>query len=281
MTITLDLMELDGKATPEALALEIFHQNPAISAPIPVEELAKAAGIIDIKPLTSEAFEGMLISNPEKSEGIVFVNQNRPRQRQRFTIGHEMGHFLLPWHRNVQDGSLKFECTAEDMRASTSGKDSRTDWEVQANQFSSEILMPRLLFKQHMKRKDEPDLGHVQDLSRLFDTSMEATALRYVALSDYRIAMVFAKGKVVRHAWRAPDFRFFLDAKKGSALPKASQSVSDGADDTVADFESIESYWWINGERGPRAPDEILEQTLYQRDGYRIIMLYVDSEDED
>jgi len=282
MAIALDLIELDGKATPEAVAAEIMRQNPEISVPVPIEEIAKQAGILEIKSLTSEAFEGMLIANAEKSEGIVFVNQERPRQRQRFTIGHEVGHFLLPWHRNMKDGSLKFECTAEDMQASRSGKlDARTDWEIEANEFSSEILMPRSIFKKKMKRKDEPDLEHVRDLALLFDTSIEATARRYVALSDYPIAMVFAKGKQVRHAWKGPEFPYFLDVKKGTPLPTGSPSAVESEADSITDFASVESCWWINPDRALRPPDYILEQTLFQHDGYRITILHVEVEEED
>lgn len=283
MAVALDLIELDGKATPDALATEIIRQNPDIPLPVPIEEIARKAGILKIQPLQSEAFEGMLIANAEKSEGVVLVNQNRPQQRQRFTIGHELGHFLLPWHRATKDGSLKFECTAEDMQASRSGKlDARTDWEVQANEFSSEILMPRARFKKHMKRKDEPDLEHVRDLASMFDTSIEATARRYVALSDYPIAMVFAKGKQVRHAWKGPEFPYFLDVKKGSQLPNGSVSLAaDANEDSISEFTTVESDWWINPDRGQRPPDYILEQTLYQRDGYRITILYVEPDEED
>lgn len=282
MAIALDLIELDGKATPDALADEIVRQNPEISVPVPIEEIATKAGILDIQPLSSEAFEGMLIADAEKSHGVIFVNQDCRRPRQRFTIGHELGHFLLPWHRHMKDGALKFECITEDMQASRSGKsDARTDWEVQANEFSSEILMPRLVFKKSMKRKDEPDLEHVRDLSRLFETSMEATARRYVALSDYAIAMVFAKGIQVRHAWKGTEFPYFLDVKKGSILPKGSPSRTDGTDGLVSEFATVESCWWISSDRGPRPPDYLLEQTVYQREGYRITILYVEPDEED
>lgn len=221
MAIALDLMELAEKATPEALAAEIFRQNPDITLPVRVEDIATAAGISEIKALGSDGFEGMLISNAEKSTGMIFVNQQRPPQRQRFTIGHEVGHFLLPWHRNMEDGSLKFQCTAEDMSAGGSATpNSRKDWEIQANTFSSELLMPRALFKRHMKRTDEPDLRHVKELAPLFDTSLEATARRYVLLSDYPIAMVFAQNRQVRHAWASPEFPYFLNARKGSQLPR-------------------------------------------------------------
>jgi hypothetical protein len=159
---------------------------------------------------------------------------------------------------------------------------SRMDWEIQANEFSSELLMPRQIFKKHMKRKDEPNLKHVLDLSGLFDTSVEATARRYVALSDFPVAMVFALGQQVRHAWRGSEFPYFLDARKGSTIPRESQSYADGLDDSVTDSEYIESHWWLDRDRGPKPPSEILEQTLYQQKGYRIVMLYADSEaDED
>jgi Zn-dependent peptidase ImmA (M78 family) len=282
MSIALDLLELDGKATPDSLAAEIIRQNPDIPLPIPIEEIAAKAGILDIRPLNSEAFEGMLVADAEKSEGVIFVNQARPRPRQRFTVGHEVGHFLLPWHRNLKDGSLTFECTNEDMQASRAGKlDQRTDWEVQANEFSSEMLMPRLLFRKNMRRKDEPTLSHVLELAALFETSVEATARRYVALSDYSIAMVFAKGQHVRHAWKGPEFGYFLDVRKGSKLPEGSPSLQDRPEDTVSEFSTVESYWWINAERGRNPPEELVEQTLYQRDGYRITILYVEDLEED
>lgn len=283
MPIKLDLMELDGKATPEAVVAEIYRQNPEISFPVPVEEIAHAAGIEDIKPLTSEGFEGMLISDPEKSRGIIFVNKNRPPQRQRFTVGHEIGHFLLPWHRQTAGGSLRFECTAEDMRSNGSAlPDSRKDWEIQANEFSSELLMPRHLFKPKMKHTDEPDMSLVKGLSELVNMSLEATARRYVVLSDHPIAVVFAHGKSVRYTWSSSEFPYFIHVRKGSQVPKVSQSYADGDEDTVADFEYIDSQWWIAAARGQEIPDQLLEQTLYQREGYRIILLYIDGEpDED
>ena len=55
----------------------------------------------------------------------------------------------------------------------------------------------------------------------------------------------------------------------------------DRRDDTVASFEYIDSHWWINADRGLQPPERILEQTLYQRDGYRVVMLYVESEPEE
>jgi Zn-dependent peptidase ImmA (M78 family) len=275
-------MELDGKMSPQAIASEIVRQNPALPIPVPIEEIAKASGILEIKELTSDGFEGMLLSNIEKSEGIVFVNKNRPWQRQRFTIGHELGHFLLPSHRQLNGDALRFQCTPKDMQTYSSGySDLRLEWEVQANEFSAEMLMPRSRFREQLKRKNEPNLQHLNTLATNFNTSVEATARRYLALNDHPIAMVFSHHKHIRYTWKSPEFHYYLDVKKGSPIPKGSPSLEGHADDSLTDFDSIDSYLWVSSERGPRPPENILEQTLYQRDGYKITLLYVDEAEED
>ena len=74
--VSLDLMELDGKATPSAIVGEIMRQNPDMPMPVPLEAIAALGGIKDIKELTTDGFEGMLLTNPEKSEGVIAVKAN-------------------------------------------------------------------------------------------------------------------------------------------------------------------------------------------------------------
>ncbi len=72
--LKLELIELADLIHPEDLVNEIIKQNPGIPLPIPVEDLARLAGITKIEPLSSEGFEGTLIANAEKSEGAIFYN---------------------------------------------------------------------------------------------------------------------------------------------------------------------------------------------------------------
>lgn len=282
MGISLDLVELDGKPTPRAIVDEIVRQNPELPIPVPIEEFASLAGILHIKPLTTDGVEGMLISNPEKSEGVVFVNTSRPKQRQRFTVGHELGHFLLPWHRRKSGEAVSFKCSPEDMRAySAKGADPRLNWEVQANEFSSELLMPKAHFRIHGKKFREPDLNCVAHLAAQFDTSMEATARRYITLNDFPVAVVFAKDDTVRYTFKGPEFKYRILQKKGSKLPVGSSCLRRADDDSIGSVNSFGSEAWLDGEMGPRPPEELLEQTLFQREGYKIILLYAEPDDED
>lgn len=63
----------------------------------------------------------------------IIVNNERPKKRQRFTLAHEIGHVLIPWHMgtifDITDGT------------SSSGID-YWDMEAEANAFATELLMP-------------------------------------------------------------------------------------------------------------------------------------------
>jgi Zn-dependent peptidase ImmA (M78 family) len=43
-------------------------------------------------------FEGALLTTAERDTGAIVVNKNASPQRQRFTLAHELGHLLNPWH---------------------------------------------------------------------------------------------------------------------------------------------------------------------------------------
>lgn len=270
-SISLDLMELDGKVRPVEIVDEILRQNPNMPYPIPLEELAGVVGIQRIDELVTEGFEGMLMTNPEKSQGVILVKANANLQRRRFTIGHELGHYLLPWHRQ-----LKFSCTSENIRDSSAAPNATRgiEMEAEANAFASELLMPTAAFKKLQRAAGEPDIEQVVKLAAHFDSSIEATARRFMNLSDYPVAFVFSHKDTVRYWARGPEFPYLLSVRKGQQLPKQSSSRENG--DGIGEMEELEGMVWLSDERGPDLPDSILEQTLFQNDGYKVTMLYVE-----
>lgn len=260
--VHLELIELADLARPDQLVAEILRQNPELPVPVPLEELARLAGISKIAALTSEGFEGTLIANATKSEGAIFYSSRSPRSRQRFTIGHELGHFLLPWHRQT-----KFQCTAEDISARTN-----KDWEIQANQFSAELLMPKPLVTKRLAALKDPELSHILQLKDEFDTSAEMTARRVVELNDYACAVVFSKDNIVRYVVRSPFFTEQLCVRKGDRLPAGSQSRSKETD--PGEWHELEAYWWLAERRGnDEQPESVFEQSLVQDKGHRITLL--------
>lgn len=268
--ISLDLMELDGKATPTAIVGEILRQNPEMPFPVPLDSLAAVSGIERIGDMTTEGFEGMLMTDPEKSRGVILVKANGNLQRRRFTIGHELGHFLLPWHRETT-----FQCTAENIKE-TSGslKTSRGQkMEAEANAFASELLMPIGEFKKRLREFGEPNIAQVVELSSIFDTSIQATAHRFMNLSDYPVALVFSRHDTIRYWTKGPEFPYLLRVRNGQKLPYDCEARSSGSG--ISDVTEVDSTTWLSDER-EKLPDSILEQTLYQQDEYKVTLLYIE-----
>jgi len=262
--LTLELIELADLVRPDQLVDEILKQNPSLPLPVPIEDLARLAGILKIDAITSDGFEGALISNPEKSEGAIFFNANRPMPRRRFTIGHELGHFLLPWHRQTN-----FSCTSDDISSRT-----KADWEIEANQFSAELLMPRQLVKKRLIANKDPELAHITALSDEFGTSFEMTARRMTELSDYACAIVFSKNNEVRYSVKSEYFTERLCVRKGSALPLKSFSRLKEADPD--EWAELDATWWLQERKGSSFPESVYEQTLCQNEGYKVTLLAYD-----
>src|ERR1044072_1297195 len=152
--MSVSLIDLADCGSPEKLAIEIFKKEPGLSAPVPIEQLAMQLGITDVQELTSDGYQGGLIATDTKSKGVILVNDKLRTGRRRFTIAHELGHFLIPTHRPT--GADRFLCSFEDMLANDrKAFDQRMRWEAEANRFASLILMPPHLFRKDVNAKHD------------------------------------------------------------------------------------------------------------------------------
>jgi len=198
----------------------------------------------------------MLLADEEKFQGVICFNAASPRQRQRFTIAHELGHFLLPWHK-----AEEFQCSVDDMRSWSSTKTNiRAGWEVDANQFAAHLLMPATLVHAFVRPLREPNLEHAQRIAERFDTSREASARRLVELSDYPCALVVSKDNVVRYCIKSEFFPWWVDLKSGVRLPRGSSALAQAQG--LGDEDEAANEHWLAFERGDDEPSELYEQTL-------------------
>src|ERR1019366_1878904 len=111
------LMDLADCGSPETLLAVILKHHPAWTAPVPVEEFATAVNIIEIRELEADGFEGALLTDANKQKGVILYKAGTRKERRRFTIAHELGHFLMPSHKGDE------HCTAADLRESRRGTD--------------------------------------------------------------------------------------------------------------------------------------------------------------
>lgn len=276
--IQIDRIELADIGNPVKLATAVIDNAPGITLPIPVQEIAAALDIIEIKPLTISGFEGGLITTDDKSSGCILINENSSAQRQRFTIGHELGHYLNPWHKVGQGES--FMCSKKDMVASEyKPNDQRPRMEVEANQFAAELLMPAQFFRADMKRLTAPDLEHIVRLATKYDVSKAAMARRYAAFQDEPCALVLSKNGKITYTLKHQYFPQLESWAPGDTLPPQAltRSFTEPAG-CVSDWKEHASDIWLKY-RGKHA--SVHEQVLVQEDGYRITMLTLGDEEEE
>jgi Zn-dependent peptidase ImmA (M78 family) len=282
----LSRMELQerGAGSPEGLVTRILKLEPNLPIPVPIEDLCKELDISDIRPLDTQGFEGGIITDTERNEGVILVNTASHYYRRRFTIGHELGHFLIPTHMPNAEG--RFLCSREDMNLlSANESDRRAEMEVEANRFASLLLIPPPALRKALGRS-AADLGKLVKLADDFKVSKQAMSRAYADYHEELIAVIGIKdGRII---WIAKNrMRFpFLEPNIGDAVPRSSlfHRGNDQPNVASAITECLPDHW-INVTRGTRAP-ALYEQVYRQRDGYALLMLQLeqvadDEEDED
>lgn len=269
--IKINRIDLADFASPERIAGEIIHKISDLPIPVPIEELSEMLDIISIEEMTTEGFEGGLLTDSEKSTGYILVNENSPMQRRRFTIGHELGHFLCPLHKPPTKG--EFYCTAESMQLTSARKgDQVASMEVEANRFAASILMPLPHFKKDLRLQNGANIDQIIALARRYETSKEATARRYVDVQDEPcIVIVSHNGHILRY-YRGEDFPY-VDISHGDRVPHGSLTAKSNLTEGVVLYSDEQNGdIWSLAERKHRTP-MIYEQVLPQNDGYRLTLL--------
>ena len=276
-------IDLADFGSPDRIAQEIIRLFPDFSIPVPIETIALQLDISSIEALETEGFDGGLFTDENKSAGFILVRQSMPRQRRRFTIGHELFHFLCPTHQPLRpDGFL---CTCDDMRLNYASALQRAkQMEVEANSFSSKILLPAPYFLKDLQRTKGADIENILDLARRYDTSKEATARRYVELHDEPCAAVISRNGRLLRFYRAKNFPY-LDVRPGTALPAQSRSAQvDSEIGKATEWLEVDPDAWPQSGSRAKLP-AFYEQVLRQNNGYVLTLLTADisevDEDED
>ena len=106
---------------------------------------------------------------------------------RRFTIGHELGHVSIPRHRKILNGG-----DVHESKPVYYGRDD--DVEREADRFAVHLLTPAGEFRKQMQYKEYcPET--ISALANHFGTSLYATILRYVELTDQSCALIVCNGE--------------------------------------------------------------------------------------
>lgn len=147
----------------ESVATNLLNRiDGSESLPIDLEEIAKSLGLkVEYFPFSDE-ISGLL----KKEMGIVGINETQHPKRQRFTLAHEIGHYVLGHNINHTEDLIDDNAT-----------NSLSDIEREANYFASVLLMP----KKHMSEATKKGI-ELTNLSHDFQVSEQALTIRLLEL---------------------------------------------------------------------------------------------------
>jgi Zn-dependent peptidase ImmA (M78 family) len=150
----------------------LLSEHNVKEPPIPIEKMIRAEGVT-VRKINLKDISGMIVR--DKDSVLIGVNSTQAETRQRFTLAHEFGHFMLHEGKPVHyDKQFRM-----DLRSSLSATGTDTE-EVEANYFGSALLMPRIFLERDVADRfiDIEDADAVDDLAKRYKVSLQAMNIR-------------------------------------------------------------------------------------------------------
>lgn len=261
---------------------EKFIKDQGInSLPIDPYSIAKNLNIkVVAKPASAEGVSGMLIRVGEEY-AIAYATHIKSEAFRRFSVAHELGHFLLPGH---VEALLK----DEDVHESKAGFISPNQYEREADNFAAALLMPDPMFTRELKKLDD-GLSAVFSLADIFQTSLEATAIRYTEKTSVPVAVVVSMGPQIKYCFLSNTLKEFDGlnwGQKNKPLPKNSLTYEFNSETaTIKRANKAEGETdlrdWFDGQRPIPGTEEVIRLGYNGRTLTLLTAsLFADSEDE-
>jgi hypothetical protein len=195
---------------------------------------------------------------------IATIKPSAIRGRERFSVGHELGHWEL--HRGSS-----FKCRVDDPDKNLASDKPR---EKQADEYAAHLLMPSALFNPSVKVLGNPGFSELDALSGTYETSLLATSIRLADIDTLPVVVACYSKNGLR--WSKPAAhiprRWWLRSKldedsfahdllaTGRRLPSARKQPAE--------------VWFENADADRY---EVTEECIQGRAGEILVLLYLTS----
>jgi hypothetical protein len=192
---------------------------------------------------------------------IITVDAGSARARQRFSAGHELGH----WMRDR--GRVAFSCMDADLLR---------EWdednpERRANRYAADLLLPRKMVEK-AARGMPLTFASARELSEIFTTSLVATAFRLVELGTLPGMLICTERAGRKWFVRSPLIPETLWPLRAPGPGAIATSILAGTATSSRAPEVVDADDWIDHPDAKRY--EILEDSRQVSDGLVMTMLW-------
>lgn len=171
------------------LVERLLAHHDVTEGAVPIDKIVRSYGIEIKLDKVDDDLSGFLVrENKGQKRSLIGANKSHHPHRQRFTIAHELGHFLLhqgePVH--LDEDRQAFTINMRN-RESSRGEDND---EREANLFAAELLMPAKFLQNDLSEKNLDLLGDdafLDKLARKYKVSTQALTFRLANLGYIKL----------------------------------------------------------------------------------------------
>jgi hypothetical protein len=186
------------------LAEETLRSLRLWKLPVDPLEIIKREGIEVSPGIYGEGLDARIEYYPSVGEFCIFYELPggwRTEGRVKFSLGHELGHYFLPLHRERLRNGYRHNSITDFV--------SRDPMEQEADEFSADLIMPVELFRKELKtfRGGFCTLGDLGRLANRLGTSLTSTARRYCDSDGEACTIFFSDAGIIRWGKSSEDMR--------------------------------------------------------------------------
>lgn len=161
---------------------QLLLQEGVETYPVPVEKIALSLGV-DVMPYNlGDEVSGILAINDGK--GTIGYNLQHSKGRQRFTVAHELGHYIM--HRNTKKELFVDKDYIVKFRSNKKYSSTELKQEKEANAFAAALLMPKsFVLTELSKEKIITENDLIEVLAKRFEVSVPAMTYRIADLNSF------------------------------------------------------------------------------------------------
>ena len=238
--------------SPAAQLACLVTQRFVKGSPPDLASLCKELGL-RIQEVPAKGFDGALVRSKSGQKGIIAVKASiREASRKRFTVAHEIGHFVIPHHRLLKNVCDEKKIDSFDSRLNRP--------EIEANEFAAELLLPSALLAKRFNLK-ELSLPEISAVATEFETSLTATVRSFLRLTALPCAMVWSSDNQARWCARSDTFRFFLPLAELPAEGSFAAGLFKGRM-VPSDFAAVPAEAWLD-RQADESVETLLEHSIY------------------
>lgn len=143
-------------------------QSIATIPNVPLGAIAKGLGINVMLATLPLEISGQIKRDKEANQYEILINRYENRRRQRFTLAHEIAHFLL--HQDLIGDGL-----SDDILYRSGLPEAK---EFEANRLAADLIMPLDLIVKYTLDKDPQSQSTARELADIFQVSDMAMGVR-------------------------------------------------------------------------------------------------------